>query len=126
MRVLTASMQSDDFWKFTAKDFITALIAIFKTEVFGLNFGARPRVLIRMAIEIEEAATPKSKSHLHWTEIQKTENIAGKGEPRKSFTDFCRIRRGKRRSSRSQKRTVPSFTPRPPLMERASAHAICI
>jgi len=59
---------------------------MFKIDVFALNTGARPGVITRMELELEGH---HSKISLYWTEVTKTENIAEKGQPRKTFTDFA-------------------------------------
>jgi hypothetical protein len=59
---------------------------MFKIDVFAMNDGARPGVITRMAIQL---LGHHSDATLHWTEVTKTENIAGKGEARKVWTDFA-------------------------------------
>jgi hypothetical protein len=59
---------------------------IVRGDVVITNVGARPGILTRMAIRISYGS---QNTDLHWSEVLKTENIAGKGEPRKLWTDFA-------------------------------------
>jgi hypothetical protein len=64
------------------------LLRIF-ADVYALNTGAKPGVITRMNIEISDIARKGIAGTLYWREFTKTENIAGKGEPRKIWTSFA-------------------------------------
>jgi len=63
---------------------------LLRIDVVALNERARPGVIKRLAIRVEEQGRPLDQPlYLRWTEVLKSENIAPKGQGRKIWTDFA-------------------------------------